>query len=269
MGGNYEYDAVSDDLIDIMVSGKHSGSERNRAAKELFDRHSVWVNRQISKNIFNPDDIQDIAQTVWMMVLQPEKLGSGYSERHGKFRAYLSSPIRWSILKHIDKLPFSTDEAGNKVAPQSFEASEAMHNQSIDKFILETVIEDIVKPSLNQIDIESRNVYVLNEYPVIFECAPTLSEVAKINGTEITRAGTLLADAKEKKPADCNADELSIYIPIEYGTFIDVEKLEKSSGRYLATSIGVTEAVFRKRLHTARRYLLETVRERLPSLTGE
>ena len=264
-----EYDAVSDDLIDIIVDPKYSSSERNRACKDLVDRHTSWVDHQISQSIFNPDDIRDIAQSVWMIVLRPENLGSKYTGRHGKFRAYLRAPIRWSVLKHIDKLPFSVDDAGNKVALRQSEVTEAMQQQGIDKFMLDTIIEDIVKPSLTELEITSRNIYVLNEYPVIYEIGPDLAEVAEINGIGITRARTLLEAAKTKTPAECSEDELSMYIPIEYRNFIDVDELGKSSGRYLAGTIGVTEAVFRKKLHTARKYLIEIVRERFHSLEGE
>ena len=268
MGVNYDYDAVSDDLIDIIVDPKYSSSDINRACKDLVDRHTGWVYHQISQSIFNRDDIRDIAQSVWMRVLKPEKLRLQYTGR-GKFRAYLRLPIRSEILKHIEKLPVSTYDAGNKVALRQSEVTEAMQQQGIDKFMLDTIIEDIVKPSLKELEITSRNIYVLNEYPVIYEIGPDLAEVAEINGIGITRARTLLEAAKTKTPAECSEDELSMYIPIEYRNFIDVDELGKSSGRYLAGTIGVTEAVFRKKLHTARKYLIEIVRERFHSLEGE
>ena len=264
-----QYDDISDKLIDIIVDSSTKNSERNRAASELFNRHNDWVYRQISKKIFNRDDIDDICQAVWMSVLQSEKLGNGYTERVGKFRAYLRAPIRWFILKHIDKLPFSIDEAGNKVALRSFENVELMQEQGIEINMLTNVIETIIKPALKGIEIKSRNVYVLNEYPVIFERTPELSEVANINAIEISRAGRLWASSMDKLPADCSSEELSIYIPLEYQNFIDDEEPKNPSGRYLAGKIGVTEAVYRKRLHTARKIVVEIVRERLPALTGE
>ena len=92
-----DHDAVSDDLIDINVDPECGSSERNRAFRSLFNRLTGSVFHQISKSIFSPDDIQDIAQAVWMMVLRPENLGSKYTERRGKFRAYLRAPIRWSF----------------------------------------------------------------------------------------------------------------------------------------------------------------------------
>lgn len=260
-----ELDPISDELIEIIVDKNCSNVERNRASRELFDRHSSWVNQQIGRRIFNPDDIQDIAQNVWMMVLQPDKLGKEYSDRAGRFRAYLRAPIRWSILKHIDKLPFSLNDEGEKVAVHNVDISDAMLEQGIDKYILQDVIENIVKPNLKSVDIKSRNIYVLNEHSVIFETSPTLDEAASINGLGLVEAEALHTAATRKSPASCSDDELSVFIPVEYRSFIDPTMLEKSSGRYLANVLGVTEAVFRKRLHTARKYLLELVRANLSS----
>jgi len=98
-------DAKSDELVAILVDHQRTSVERTRATQQLYQRHASWVVQQVGRKIFNPDDVQDIAQTVWMQVLQPDKLGSEYKNLNGKFRAYLRAPIRWAILKHIDKLP--------------------------------------------------------------------------------------------------------------------------------------------------------------------
>jgi len=102
-----EEEQDSDRLIDIIIDTSLSAEKRSQASRDLYDRHSQWVIQQIGKRIFNAEDVQDIAQNVWIMILQPEKLGNDYTQRNGKFRAYLRAPIRWAILKHIDKLPFN------------------------------------------------------------------------------------------------------------------------------------------------------------------
>ncbi len=263
-----DLDHYSDELIETIVDQNCSNLKRNQASKALFDRHSAWVNQQIGRRVFNPDDIQDIAQSVWMMVLQPDKLGKDYTDRSGRFRAYLRAPIRWSILKHIDKLPFSLNDEGKKVAINNVDITDTMLEQGIDSSILQDVIENIVKPNLINVDTKSRNIYVLNEHSVIFETDPTLQEAASINGLQLETAEALHAEAIVKSPDTCTEEELSVFIPVEYRSFIDTNMLEKSSGRYLANVLGVTEAVFRKRLHTARKYLLETVRANLPTVAG-
>ena len=113
-----EVDLESDRLIDIIVDSNQTSVDRTQASMDLYHRHSHWVIQKIGERIFNVEDVQDIAQNVWMSVLQPEKLSKQYTEKDGKFRSYLRAPIRWSILKHIDQLPFQRDEAGNKVAIQ-------------------------------------------------------------------------------------------------------------------------------------------------------
>jgi len=232
---NYQndLDPESDELIEILVDKNRTSVERTRATQQLYHRHTSWVIQQVGKKIYNPDDVQDIAQTVWMMVLQPEKLAKDYKNKNGKFRAYLRAPIRWAILKHIDKLPFTTNDAGEKAPVLFTDVDEAMLEESLDSNMLEGVIENIIKPNLKSVDIKSRNVYVVNEYDVIFETDPSLSEVA------------------------------SVYLPTKYKTLVDPVELNKSSGRYLANLIGISESAFRKRLHGARKFLLETVRQSL------
>lgn len=263
-----DYDAESDELIKVIVDQAQSNSDRAEASKKLYRRHADWVVQQIGKKIFNPDDIQDIAQNVWMMVLRPDKLGKDYTERRGRFRAFLRSPIRWSILKHIDKLPFSLDESGNKMSVQVVDVNEAMFEEGIDKTILENVIDNIIKPNLKTVELRSRNIYVLNEFNVIFESDPELDEIAEINGLNLSDAHHMIKNTHSKEPAECTDEELSVYLPTKYRTIVDPELLDKSSGRYLANLIGVTEAVYRKRLHVARKTLIEIVRTNLPKLTG-
>ncbi len=265
-------DTKSDELVAILVDQRRSRVERTRATQQLYQRHASWVIQQVGRKIYNPDDVQDIAQTVWMQVLQPDKLGSEYKKLNGKFRAYLRAPIRWAILKHIDKLPFTINDAGEKT-PANFtdisvaDISESMLEECLDKCMLDDVIENIIKPHLKFIDIKSRNVYVVNEYDVIFAMAPSLTEVAVINGIDNTEAIRLFNNASSKATETCSDEEISVYLPVKYKTLVDPVLLSKSSGRYLANLIGISESLFRKRLHSARKYLLETVRQNLFTLT--
>jgi len=270
MSDNFsDVDVVSDELIDILVDPQRTKVERTRASQQLYQRHTSWVVQQIGKKIYNPDDVQDIAQTVWMMVLQPDKLGQEYKNKNGKFRAYLRAPIRWAILKHIDKLPFTIGDTGEKAPAHFTDINESMLEESLDKSMLEEVIENIIKPNLKSIDIKSRNVYVVNEYETIFETDPALNEVAVINGIANSEASKLLDTAQKKSIADFTDEEVSVYLPMEYRSVIDPEQLTASSGRYLANLIGISEASFRKRLHGARKYLLDIVRQNLQPMTGD
>ena len=229
MPENDDYDAVSDALIEIIINNATSNAEKARASKELFERHNDWVNKQIGVSIFDPDDRRDVAQVVWMTVLPADKLRNSYTKK-GKFRAYLRAPIRWAILKHIDKLPFSTDKAGNKVAIQTDDATDDLLNQGLHETIVQSVISDIVKPGLKNLEIKSRNVYMLNEHSVIFEFSPDVAEAAKLNGIELATAKSLLASAKSKSPAECDVNEHSILIPVEYEKFINPDQMGKASG---------------------------------------
>ena len=261
-----ELDTESDELIGIMADNNRTSVERTRASQQLYHRHAAWVVQQVGKKIYNPDDVQDIAQTVWMMVLQPEKLDRDYKNRNGKFRAYLRAPVRWAILKHIDKLPFTINDAGEKAPVLYTDINETMLEESLDSNMLEGVIENIIKPNLKSIELKSRNVYVVNEYEVIFETDPSLTEVAAINGIEESEATRLLKNAGGKVPDACSDEEVSVYLPVKYKSLIDPVELNASSGRYLAGLIGISESAFRKRLHGARKFLLETVRQNLPAM---
>jgi len=142
-----------------------------------------------------------------------------------------------------------------------------MLEESLDKSMLDDVIENIIKPHLKFVDIKSRNVYMVNEYDVIFETDPTLAEVATINDIDDSEALRLFDNASRKATKNCSDEEISVYLPVNYKSLVDPVLLSKSSGRYLANLIGISEALFRKRLHSARKYLLETVRQNLFTLT--
>lgn len=263
-----DLDTISDELIEIFVDHKRTNVERTRASQQLYQRHTSWVVQQIGRKVYNPDDIQDVAQTVWMLVLQPEKLKTGYKNKNGKFRAYLRAPIRWAILKHIDKLPFTVDETGAKASAHYVDISESMLEESLDSSMLERVIEHIIKPNLKSVELKSRNVYVVNEYDTIFETEPSLAEVAAINGIDTTDASRIFDNAGSKPTDTCTNEEISVCLPMNYKSIVDPALLQKSSGRYLAGLIGISEAAFRKRLHGARKYLLEVVKRDL-FLTAE
>jgi len=264
---------VSDELIDVIVDPKRSSIERKGAAKQLYERHSEWIKREISRSIYNEDDVIDIAQEVWMTVLQPETLAKKYVERNGKFRALLRQPIRWAILDHINKLPFTIDDDGNKVRSiYKVEMDADIHsldlttNGNLSSWLLDEVIENIIKPNLKKIVLRSRNAFVTTEYETIFKYDPELEEVAYINGLEVSAAEELADAANGKLPKDCSDAELSVYMPLEYRTLVDPEELSGASGRYIANLFGVSEAALRKRLHTARKQLIELVREQITTI---
>ena len=64
-------DLKSDTLIDIIVDSSQSAAQRAQATKDLYDQHSQWVIQKIGERVFNSEDVRDIAQNVWIMVLQP------------------------------------------------------------------------------------------------------------------------------------------------------------------------------------------------------
>ena len=78
LGRTGDLDVKSDELVAILVDHQRNSIDRTRATKQLYQRHASWVVQQIGRKIYNPDDVLDIAQTVWMQVLQPEKLGNEY-----------------------------------------------------------------------------------------------------------------------------------------------------------------------------------------------
>jgi len=143
-----------------------------------------------------------------------------------------------------------------------------MLEESLDSSILERVIEHIIKPNLKSVEIRSRNVYVVNEYDTIFETEPSIAEVASINGMESADANRIFQTAGNKPTDTCTDEEIAVCLPVNYKSIVDPALLQKSSGRYLAGLLGISEAAFRKRLHGARKYLLEVVKQNLP-LTAE
>lgn len=264
-----EEDLESDELIAIITNPDQNSADRAQASKDLYDMHSHWVVQQIGQRIFNSEDVRDIAQNVWITILQPEKLDSQYTQRNGKFRAYLRAPIRWAILKHIDKLPFNLDDAGNKVSVQMIEVSEDMLTTGLDNNLLDDVIERVIKPKLRELDLRVRNVYMLSEHPVIFPSEPTLNEASFINAIEEAKASALLDSARKKQSVSCTDEELSVYIPVEYPFFVNASHSKQPGGDYLASLIGISDSAFRKRLHTARNFLKDRVRENLTGLSGD
>ncbi len=256
-------DAISDDLISILIDPDQPNSEREKATRSLYQRHESWVIQQVRKRIHNPDDVQDVTQNVWMMVLNPDNLASKYTAREGKFRAYLRNPINWCVLKHIDKLPFTVNETGEKQSPIFVDIDDQVVDEGLDECLLEETIENIIKPSLPSIPIKHRNVYVATQYRSIFKQQPVLKEVADINALTDSRASELLASATGRAPAECDDHEISVHLPINYRSLIDPTELKKSNNRYLAKIMGITDAAFRKRLHTARSQLLELLRNHL------
>jgi len=263
-----QYDATSDELIEILVDNRKSPAEREKASQQLYHRHTDWITKQIRRRIYDPDDVQDIAQNVWMQVLQPEKLNENYKKRDGKFRAYLHAPIRWAILKHIDKLPFTIDESGEKTQVYFTEIDESALELGLDREILEEVVENIIKPNLHRVEITPRNVYMVNEYETIFDSDPSLSEVADINGISVSNARTLFDQASARSPGSWSEHEASVYLPVSYRSLVDPAELKKSSGRYLAKLLNLKESTFRKHLHLARKYLIEIVRKELAGIRG-
>ena len=256
-------DPVSDDLISILTDPDQPHREREKAALSLYQRHESWVIQQVRKRIHNPDDVQDVAQNVWMMVLRPDNLARKYTARDGKFRAYLRNPINWCVLKHIDKLPFTVNETGEKQSPIFVDIDDQVVDEGLDECLLEETIENIIKPSLPSVPIKHRNVFVANQYDSIFKQQPVLKEVADINALTDSKASELLASASGRTPAECSDDEVSVCLPINYRTLTDPAELKNSSDRHLAKIMGITDAAFRKRLHTARAQLLELLRNRL------
>jgi len=260
---NREFDAKSDELVSIFVDDKRSKHERSVASQTLYQTHAEWVVRQIGKKVFNPDDVQDIAQTVWMIVLQPEKLRQSYTEHDGKFGAYLHAPIRWAILKHLNKLPYSLDDDGQKISAQFVDVTETAYQQTLDRHTLQETIDNIIKPNLQHVDIKSRIAYLANEYDMLFEQRPTLEEIAYINALETKEAKTLYTNAEAKDISERSDSEVAVYITMNYENLVDPELLKAASGRHLSSLCGVTETAFRKRLYTARKYLLEITKQNL------
>lgn len=260
-----EYDSISDELIDIIVSDNATSAEKNKATRDLYLRHFQWVNGVINRRVVGRADREDVAQIAWNIILDEKKFRE-YDKR-GKFRAYLRAPITWAIQKHFGKKPFNRDDQGEKTNIQEIDLTDSLPDSSMDMSIIRMIIEDCIKPGLKTLDIRLRNSYMLNEHNMIFETDPNVTEAAAINDITTTLAQQLLDDAKAKSPADCSDDEQSIIIPVEYSHFIDQE-LTKPSQQYLAGSIGLTSAVYRTRVSIAKKEIKSLVQDNLPRILG-
>jgi len=221
------------------------------------------VIQQISLKIYNPDDVQDIAQAVWYYTLQPDKLGDSYTTREGKFRAFLRKPIKWAILKHLRRLPFTLNDEGGKSDPLFTDVEESQFEEQVDDWMFAEVIDNIIKPNLQDVALPDRNAFVANDYHTIFDQVPTINELADINGITNAEATSLCSDAEGKSTDRCTDQEISIYLPLNYRSLVDDLAIHRAAGRYLSDLLGITEAMFRKRLHTARRYLIELVKRNI------
>jgi len=255
-------DTKSDDLISIFTDLEQSRLEREKASVSLYHRHESWVLQQIRKRIHSPDDALDIAQDVWYRVLNPQKLAEKYTKRDGKFRAYLRQPINWCILKHIDKLPFTTDATGEKQTPLFVD----IEDETVDIAMDECLLEDTIKNYLPAIGIKQRNVYVVNEYRTVFKNSPTVRDVAEINGLSEFEAGDLLTAAVGKTPDRCSDNEQSVHLPMNYKTLVDQVELKRGKESYLAALMGISDAAFRKRMFVARSRLMQGARVYLDGL---
>lgn len=263
-----EPDKLSDQLIEVITDEKRTPGERATASKNLYLRHSSWVAAQISKKIFNADDVEDIAQSVWMYILEPDRLSKRYTDRNGQFRSYLHAPIRWEVSKHFKQQPFVIDETGNKKSVESVGVTALVEN-NLDSRMLQEVIEEIIKPNLQKIEVGARNVYMITEHDTIHDVDPMIEEMAVINGISLLEARGLFSTAsKRSSTAECSDEESCVYFPVEYSKLVDPEAMDQSAGRYMAAKIGITEVTYRHRLHKARKKLLEIVRAHIRPMEG-
>ena len=262
-----EFDNISDELIRTLCDENKTNVERQVASRKLYQRHANWVFQQIGRKIFNPDDIADIAQNLWLMVLEPARLSENYTPC-GKFRAYLRNPIRWVILKHIDKLPFSLNDQGEKTTARFVDIEDNDMEQRVDEHLYEEVVENIIKPNLKTVALKPRNAYMTSEHSAIFIESPEISEMAQINDISDSQALDLFTSAARKPVSDCTDEELSVFVPVKYRDIVDESDLEQSRGSHLASILGTTDAAFRKNLHTAKKLLLEIVQKNLDKIVS-
>ena len=254
-------DVESDNLISIYVDARKSDSDRRVAAQKLYEMHSPAVMKRIAKQVFNPEDVLDIAQTVWMTVLRRDTLIEKYTKPQGKFAAFLEAPIKWAILKHLEKLPYTIDSSGRKHTPDFTELTDSSYQQNLDTAYYEYAVENIIKPNLKTIESGNRCVYISSEYDLVFhDQTPSFDEAAHINGYEITTA-TKLHESASNKPAESRTDdETSLYVTLHYRSLLAQADTKVSRGKHLSMMVGLSEAVFRTRLHYAKKYLLGLVR---------
>ena len=254
-------DAKSDNLVSIYVDASKSDSDRRIAAQRLYEIHSPAVMKRIARQVFNPEDVLDIAQTVWMTVLRRETLVEKYTQRQGKFAAFLEAPIKWAILKHLEKLPYTIDSNGRKQTPDFTELTDSSYQQSLDTAYYEHAVNNIIKPNLRTIEAGNRFVYISSEYDLIFhDQTPTFDEAADINGYTLTTAKRLHKSAGVKTADSRTDDETSLYVTLHYRKLLKQADTAISRGKYLSIMVGLSEAVFRTRLHYAKKYLLGLVK---------
>lgn len=266
-------DRESDRLVSIMIDENVSPIEKRRASTQLYTRHSDWVLQRIGLQIYEPELVQDIAQAVWIAVLDCKVLEREYVDPKGKFRAYLHNPIRWAISKHIAKLPYTRTETGEK----QFVAF-VSHDDERDGFSpndipriegtltahrIDQMIEKVIKPNLIHLSLKVRNVFMLDEHDLLFDRSPTTSEIATINAITQEDVLALLQSSSAKSTNECDDSELSVHIPVNYDSIIDRTQLHRNSTMYLSGVIGITSAAYRKRLHEARQYLSQAVRDKM------
>lgn len=259
------YDGESDRLVATLVDSAATQVDKRRASEQLYRRHSGWVVHRISKEVYNPEDIQDIAQVVWMMVLDIKVLEREYVEPAGKFRAYLRNPIRWAIGKHMEKLPYMLDDDGEKhlAAFTPYEDSHPQGAGMLSGHRIYQMIETVIKPNIKSLTLKIRNVYLLNEHDVLFDTSPSVTEIARINDITREAATELLNSSSPKTPAECSDEEFSVHVPVNYESLIDRAQLDRNSTAYLSGFMGVTQAAYRKRLYTGRRQLIEAARDKM------
>ena len=257
------FDGESDRLVSILTNDDASLNEKRRASEQLYRRHSEWVIHRISLRIYTPEDVQDIAQVVWMMTLDIKVLKREYVEPAGKFRSYLSNPIRWAIGKHMDKLPYILDEHGQKHIAAFTTVADSQSDDNLTGHRIYQMIEAVIKPNLKNLGLKIRNVYMINEHDVLFDSPPSVPEIAIINDIATVEATELLNSSSLKSPAECDDDEFSVHMPVNYDTIIDRSQLDRNSMVYLSSIMGITSAAYRKRLHTGRKLLIQSVRDKM------
>jgi len=257
------YDSESDRLIAILTNTDSSPAEKQRVAQQLYHRHSEWVNQRISRHFYNPADVQDIAQVVWMVALDPKTLKREYVDPNGRFRAYLNNPLRWAMGKHMDKMQYKVDEKGKKDFSVNVPIGETQFQDAMTGHRISQMIDTVIKPNLTHLTLAVRNVFMLNEHDVLFEEAPDVSEIADIHRITTVEAEGLLESSASKKTQEYGDDEFSVRVPVNYDSIIDRSQLNRNSTVYFSGVMGVTQAAYRKRLHTGRKFLIQTVRDNM------
>jgi len=203
-----------------------------------------------------------------MLVLEPGHLAKVYKHRNGKFRAYLRNVIKWSIMKHIDMLPKSADKGVESIVAYR-EIPDDDVDQLLTEWFMVEAIEQVIKPSLRDISVKRRNVYVANEYRAMFTDAPSVDEVALINGLTGVEAQKILDDANGLQVDQCTDQQVSVYLPMRYDSLVDESEILKSSSRYLSSVMGITDSQYRQRLYKARTMLRDIVKQWCVKYVGD